>query len=229
MTLIKNSLVSFVAASPGQPGYPGRPARPAYTSIETHCTGPSNFWVPVYSGRVPGVGHVGSGSGVLIGYVIRTFPGGCLDVTVYHPAQPALPPIPAVPATLGAVLIDNQIGWNAGAYSIDALDGDVLTTFRIAACPGGIFIGFANSPTGIAYQTIDYAFYFRRPIVDIWERGAWKWGVTNFTVADDFALVRIRGTVLYAKNGALLYTSETPSVGPVQVDCSMYVGGDTVN
>lgn len=218
MTLLKTSILSFVVGSPGSPGYPGQPAHPAYSSVEQFCTSNSQFLVPIYAT-----------DGELLGYVVHVFPGGCHDVSVFHPAQAAIPPIPAVPATLGAVLINNRIGWNAGAYSIDALDGDVQTTFRIAACPGGIFVGFANNPVGVIYTTIDYAFYFRYPLVDVWERGAWKWGVVNFTRDDDFRLQRIAGIVSYWKNGALLYTSATPSVGPLNVDCSMYAGGDTVN
>ena len=227
MTLLtKTILRGYRPGNPGSPGFPGQPARPAYTSVEAVCIGEHHFLVPIYDDGMGGVSHT---SGELLGYIVKTIPGGCHYETVFHPAEPAVPSIPAVPATQGQHLINNRIGWNAGAYSIESLDADVQTTFRIQACPGGIFIGFVQNPIGVVYTTMTHAFYFRHPIVDVWESGILKWGVTNFTLEDDFRIERVAGNVSYWKNDVKLYQSTVPSVGALHVDCSMYSGGDTVN
>lgn len=140
------------------------------------------------------------------------------------------PAIEAIPPT---VTEHPVIGWNAGANSIDLLDGDVHTVFDIPTPCAGIVLGFKQSR---AFQTrpelIQHGFWFTpiggRLFGYVTEMGARKTPAVARNHTDTFEIRRRGGVVSYFVNDVLLYTSLARSTGPVLVNACLYATGDAI-
>lgn len=145
---------------------------------------------------------------------------GCL-VT---PEAPAVAPAPAY------VRQTPNTGWNAGANSIDQLDGDVFARFTVPTGVTGLYMGFKGAR---ARQTlpslITHALYFERGLQDqfrVMEHGVAMTAFASRAEADWFEIRRVAGTVTYWCGGKLIYTSLQSSSGPVLVNACLYSSGD---
>jgi len=88
-------------------------------------------------------------------------------------------------------------------------------------------IGLSTTDVDASYSSINYAFY---PAGDgtlyIYESGNLRASsIAPYTATDVLRVERSGTTVVYKKNGVLLYTSPTSSSGALHVDCSFYSSG----
>lgn len=121
-------------------------------------------------------------------------------------------------------------GWNAGANSIQMLDGDVFARFTVPAGVIGVRMGFKGARAQPTLPSlITHGFYFQRGIHDqfqVTENGAAKTTFGDRAESDVFEIRRVKGAVTYWRNGVLLYSSAVPSTGPVLVNACLYQSGD---
>lgn len=124
------------------------------------------------------------------------------------------------------------LGWNAGANSIDVVDGDLHVVTDMPLGVVGTIIGLKD---GRAKPTIplliEHGWYFQaaggadlaQPI----ERGV-PVGIllTGRTAETLFEVRRVGDKITYWRDGALVYTSERPSAGVKLVNCCLYASGD---
>lgn len=143
------------------------------------------------------------------------------------PASAGRPAIPGIPATQGQWNIDHQIGFNAGAWSVKRLDGDVQTTFKIIQA-AGIFVGFTNEDPRQGYKRMSHSLYFRDFVVQVREFGVQVGPSSSFTRNNLFAIERTNGRITYLRDGVRIFTSATISSGSLVIDTDLYSAGDTV-
>ncbi len=126
-------------------------------------------------------------------------------------------------------------GWNnGGAVSANYLapgeDGWVEAS---TSTPGlSVFFGLSEMSPDHKYQSIDYAAYFYRSTIYIFEKGEVKLQVitSGLTPADVIRIERQGTTIQYLHNGRLVYTSEMPSQSKLYVDLSfIFQGAELAN
>lgn len=118
-------------------------------------------------------------------------------------------------------------GWDAGARSVAVLVGDGAASFEMGDFLGCV-CGFNDVDNGAAYGEIDHAFFIEVGQVRVIEKGIFKTAKIPLPSPAVFRLQRLGGTVSYYLNDTLIYTSATPSVGVVFLDCSLYAYGDAI-
>lgn len=144
------------------------------------------------------------------------------------PGRGAVPVVPAVET------VDVHEGWNAGANSVDRLDGDLRTVFQVDIAAAGA-VGFAASRADVGrFDSLSHAFYFdsdsaagtRR--VACMEFGRWMDAPTAYERDAEFELRRVAGQVAFSINGRRVYVSPNLSTGPVLVGAALYRAQDRV-
>lgn len=124
-------------------------------------------------------------------------------------------------------------GWgNAGAVSDQVLYGDGALEF-VAMDQSDRTCGLSDENIDNQGSTIDYAIklhwvdtYGHR--VTILESGTTIGTFGSYVIGDRFTIERTGSTIVYKKNDTILYTSETPSSGPLIADAAIYSVGGTV-
>ncbi len=121
-------------------------------------------------------------------------------------------------------------GWNAGAFSQQFIPAGEDGWFEFLAYETGKtrMIGLADQNVNVNYNTIDYAIYLNGSTVNIRENGVDKGNVGTFAASDVFRIERRNGTILFMKNGNVIYTSATPSSTVLYADCSLNALGGKV-
>lgn len=227
---------SIVPGVPGTPGTPGTPATPSYTVAY-------DVVVPVYTivqtpvGTQPGLPNQGGdGIGVFppgfsppvgsVGNWTYSITVSYKTITYSYVVQgvSAVPGTPGTPSTP----TDLNIGWNAGARSINTLSGDGQHQFTVHAGAVGVVTGLALSDSGSSYQSIDYAIYCTNGQYCIMEKGVELTALASFATTDVFTIRRQGTEVAYFKGSSLIYTSLVLSPGTLLADSSLYLGGDDV-
>ncbi|MGD9643801.1 MAG: hypothetical protein AB7V08_13810 [Elusimicrobiales bacterium] len=139
-----------------------------------------------------------------------------------------------VPARPAVYARDLRIGWDSGANSIDAFDGDCRTVFGVKQV-AAIACGFApeSRANDGDWRTLTHAFYFDRD-----GSGFAQWrvvesgkGITPPRPAnseDQFTIERIEGQVYYYVNDVLMHVSAEFSAGRIVVGSALYQGGDGI-
>lgn len=170
----------------------------------------------------------------VLAYVVDTsfVVNGRYGVSAREPVS-GLPALPAKPAVYDT---DYQIGWNAGAHSIDALDGDVRVVFEPSIVGAGA-VGFVVSGEAVSDPaSLSHAFYFdsdpatgRKRFCAI-ESGRRVSGHAEYDAGLSFEIKRVGvyGEVTYHYDGNLTATSAAPLYGTVRVGTSLYRAGDGV-
>ena len=151
-------------------------------------------------------------------------PGHCYTV----PGQPYIAPIPDryEPEPIRA--------WDAGANSVDELDGDVSLRFDTSNAVG-VVLGLTQDRDLEDIGTlarITHGFYFHttaagQPVFQIIEAGKTVTPVAPHDAAEEFEVRRVQGVVLYFKDAVKLYQSRVPSTGMVSAGSALYATGDT--
>lgn len=154
--------------------------------------------------------------------------------------------IPAIPAKYRS---DPQIGWNAGAVSLDDFDGDLHVTFQSSIAVGGA-VGFLTSAraaelddAGDPPQLADllFAWYFDTdgnadPRARIMENGKIVATLGGYDPGEDgttFEIRRVRGRMSYWTQDGVdapveVYVSKRTGSGDWNVGSALYAGGDTI-
>jgi hypothetical protein len=123
------------------------------------------------------------------------------------------------------------LGWNAGANSIDVLDGDLHVVFDMPLGVVGTIMGLkGNRKQPTIPSLIEHGWYFQKvggvDLVRPIERGvAIGSQITGRTSATLFEIRRVNGKVTYLMNGAVVRTSAAPSHGAKVVNCCLYASG----
>lgn len=142
------------------------------------------------------------------------------------------PELPAVVGQAASYVEQPILGWNAGANSIDMLDGNVHAVFDVPAVTG-VVIGLKGSRQQVTIpDLVAHGLYFSSAgtfhAVQVIEGGETKTGAAERALDDVFEIRRLNGVVTYWRNGALLYTSSKVSTGPVLINACMYSTGDAL-
>lgn len=145
----------------------------------------------------------------------------------------SIPEQPAVAERSAYVKYESSTGWDAGANSVDQLDGDVELVFSQPPATG-VVVGFAmdrEDPTDRSRVT--HGFFFHRnlagsPVAQVIESGATKTDEFAHLSTTEWRVQRIGGAVRYLMDGNVIFRSATPSAGVLSVGCSIYASGDEV-
>jgi len=141
-----------------------------------------------------------------------------------------------VPATTGSPASTSlfpNLGWNAGADSVDSLDDNLHVIFTMALVAGAV-VGFKPDSSGSPDPSqIKYGLQFQTiagiGFVNIVESGVPQGGRSfEYAAGDTFEIRRYNGVVSYLHGDSVLGTSSVRSGTPLIVSASLYAAGDTV-
>lgn len=124
------------------------------------------------------------------------------------------------------------LGWNAGASSIEYLEGDGFVELTAGDNTTARMAGLGNDDTSQHYADIEYAIYLKSTgMVSVYESGVVVAGnVASYLPGDIFRVEVSGGVVTYSMNGGLpFYTSVVAATFPLRVDTSLNTPGATIN
>lgn len=242
--LIKNK--TFTAAVEGQPFIPPKPARTGYVTKQV-CGYRNATWRPNVRVRDFLVGDQydqeyanflalwqaenGSRAEVEGGYYDasgRPVAYSCWmeSVAVHYPATPGQKYIPSSPAGVGY-----NLGWNSGARSLNAIEGDGQATFHAGASNVGAICGLNGfeSPLNYTGVTIRFGWYLARGTAKVIEGGQVKTGTYPYDNTTVFKIKRAGGVVTYWVDDALVHTTTSGnSTEPLWLQAALYSGDDEI-
>lgn len=147
------------------------------------------------------------------------------------------PDIPPTPGTPGGLVYTVVLGWNAGANSVQELDGDVLLTFTMPLAVLGVVCGFRHGRLGVGIPEMNtHGFVFQRGVDSLSLYGIVENGTTVLSsvarspdLDETFYIQRRNGVVTYYVDDVVpAYTSSVPSSGPLIVGGCLYASGDDI-
>lgn len=143
------------------------------------------------------------------------------------------PEIPAVPATPAQTIYSPRIGWDASAYSVRRLSGDVYTQFQLPPCVGTV-VGLGQERVNSDPRNVPHGFYaYQNSGREVWvvaEHGVEKTAPVVRVQDTDLFRIERRGSVIrYFHNNRQVYVSELPSEGTLVVVACLFASGDGVN
>lgn len=241
--LTKLAEAVFVPGVTGQPALPQRvvctsaPSQPAGGSWQTVCTatqifvgwnnGPATFDNP---GPFPKPVYVDTGIVCRTQWVPAPVrpqpppPQQCYTI----PAQPF---IPSSPPRIDSVPV---FAWNAGANSVVERAGNVRLAFTMGEVLG-VIVGLTQDREAVGSpDRMSHGFVFTmsangRPMAQVREGARVVTAAEVYVPGETlFEVLRTGSTVLYRRDGAVIYTSRRPSDGIVSVGCAIYATGDRV-
>lgn len=231
---------TYEPGSPGVPATPGTPPSAPHSGSLTTTTSKTRAIVPAGKIReflnrndVSGA-HIavfGTAADGTVTYYAVTYTSTTQvteSSTVNFPSSPGTPPTPGVPPTPGSWRIDRNFGWNAGARSIDRLDGDVSVTFRVDVASAVAVALARTAVTDFHYRGLPFVLLFRDGEVTVWESGIRRTEPLPFAPEDRFSISRIGGRVQYKQGNQVLYDNPDGGTGPLVVTAALYGGGDRV-
>jgi hypothetical protein len=122
--------------------------------------------------------------------------------------------------------------WNAGASSVEALDGAGYIEFTTGESTTAKMVGLGNGDDSQHYADIEYAVWLKaNGYFGVYESGVLRDGTLGTYAAGDVFRVSVTdsGRVFYSVNdGPPFYTSTAPATFPLRVDTSLYTPGATV-
>ncbi len=141
------------------------------------------------------------------------------------------PAVQGVDGRDATLVVDNQLGWNAGAVSLSARGGDLLATFQIGAGSVGVLCGLA--PAGSAstdFGAIQHGvLHSTGNSLRVVERGVVVATSPLDPVPGDTLRISRRGAVVQYQLGAWSYVSTLASSGSKQLSALLYCAGDAVD
>lgn len=145
------------------------------------------------------------------------------NVTICYPATAGRPGRDAVSA------VDNQVGWNAGAYSLGKQSGNLVASFVLDRSPNGVLCGLAKlTPEPQSFQQIEHGLFSDGGFYQAYESG--RLVHTFGEHASNLPALQIvrRGVDVSYRVGSEEYRSGTPSRGVRVLAAMLYVAGDYV-
>ena len=125
----------------------------------------------------------------------------------------------------GNTLIKTEVtGWgNGGAASVQSIAGDGAVEFTAVAIDSARMLGLSNSNVDANFDTIGYAIYARNDdTLWVYENGTNVGGFGTYQSGDILRVERVGGTVIYKRNGDIIYTSTVSSTGDLIADVMLY-------
>jgi len=114
--------------------------------------------------------------------------------------------------------------WNAGAFSYQGIPANTngWVEFSAGQTNSNKAMGLSASNVNEYFNTIDFAILLDAAgNVTVYEKGSSKPNTaTTYTTTDVFRVERIGTSIVYKKNGFVLYTSTVTSTGALYADCS---------
>jgi RHS repeat-associated protein len=118
------------------------------------------------------------------------------------------------------------IGWDAGAFSVKPIpaNADGWVEYTAGEITTAKMMGLSATDADASYASINYAWYpFWDGNLYIYENGSLIGGpFTDYSTNDILRVERLGTTILYKKNGKVIYTSTVPSSSILYADCSFY-------
>lgn len=239
---------TYVPGTPGTPSSPGQPYQPAYCNWESVETFTLTY--TCYDANGQEVNYVGQG---IQGQDSGSLEAGLPLQGVYHdygnmyctwkqdqqtelvqvcyPEQPYIPPVVGVEPTEAQTTYDDNLGWNAGAVSIEPLIGTGAFIAEPQSC-SGIIVGLCNAPetVGYGYKLIDFAFHIEGTKVRAMENGLAVSSFVGFTPGvDSIMIIRDGLSVRYVVGSQTIYNSTQIPATVLYADISLYAAGDQLN
>ncbi len=120
--------------------------------------------------------------------------------------------------------------WNAGATSVQQINGDGFVQITVGSNVTNQMIGLATSNPAGNYIDINYAIYFDGGNISIYELGTSKSiGASTYTVGDVFQVIVEDGVITYTKNDVAIYTSLVSATFPMYFACAIFPQGEEVS
>jgi hypothetical protein len=121
-------------------------------------------------------------------------------------------------------------GWNAGASSLQTLDGDGFFDFAVADNTTAKAAGLSSGDSDQSYTDIDYALQLTaNGVVRVTEAGVVRGSFGSYLGGDRFRVEVSGDVVSYSRNGgAPFYTSTIPASFPLGVDTSFSTPNATI-
>lgn len=237
---------TYTAAVEGQPYIPPKPARTGYVTKQV-CGYKNATWRPNVRVRDFLVGDQydqeyanflalwqaenGSRAEVEGGYYDasgRPVAYSCWmeSVAVQYPATPGQKYIPSSPAGVGY-----NLGWNSGARSLVAIEGDGKATFQAGASNVGAVCGLNGyeAPLNYTGSSILFGWYLARGTAKVIEGGQVKTGTHAYNNSTVFKIKRAGGAITYWLDDVLVHTSTTvTSTEPLWLQAALYSGDDEI-
>lgn len=130
--------------------------------------------------------------------------------------------------------LDGNPGWNAGATSIDAFDGDCRVSFTpVVTAALAVGLTPAPRPSVMDVAGIEFAFRFDQPAGGgfryfVAENGQRMTPFAQAAADAVFVIDRVDGAVIFKVGDVVVYESQRLSAGPLCVGSALYHGGDGV-
>lgn len=138
---------------------------------------------------------------------------------------------------VGVSAVDNDLtrtagqpAWNAGAASVETLNGDGYLEFTTSENNLAKMVGLSNGDGDQGYADIDFAIYLKSTgQVAIYEGGVLRDGrIVPYAAGDLFRIEVLGDQVTYLQNDAVIYTSGLAPTFPLLVDTSIRNLGGTI-
>lgn len=147
----------------------------------------------------------------------------CQDEVVIHHVAPQ-PYVAAVPAQ---TIYDYNLGWNAGARSVQILGGDGFVSAQFPGGAVGAFMGMSNHLT-YSYVDLSHAWYVSHGHARVYENGVMVHDYGLLDGGDRLRIDRLAGVVRYYVGDTVEYTSAVPNNAVVFMNVVLYAGYDFV-
>ncbi|MBS0453945.1 MAG: hypothetical protein JSS14_21805 [Proteobacteria bacterium] len=235
-SLIKNTTTETVVGYETIPGTPYVPATPPRTVYENRTVCGMRYNVP---GNYTYVTD-DNGNTVVLFVPTNPQPGLQLigsytcwkeNVKVTYPGTPAVPATPGYTATTTNYVTGYNLGWNAGARSIDFITNDGYARFKVRASAVGVIAGLnVDDGTRVTYNgnTINFGFSLARGYARVVENGVVVATVGTYTDATVFEVNRTGTTITYKKDGTTVKTTTGAPTTAAWLEAAMYSAMDEV-
>lgn len=161
------------------------------------------------------------------------------DPPVVEPGEPeevcvTYPAVTGIPRTPPSVEFRPVLAWDAGANSIQELDGDVRTVFSLEQPCVGIAVGFVTHRDYVEdYSRIVVGVLFTQtgagaPMMQVIEYGVSRTDAMPYPLGTPLELRRAQGVISLWSEDVRLYESPELVDGPLIVGCSMFATGDQI-
>lgn len=215
------------------PAIPGYPGRAAYCEGTTKVSSPSGISGGVGSGSSGGSG--GSNSyqpfGDDYGIAVQGPPlfSQSGNRPTVHNEQVCYPAIPAVIAQPARYDQADNMGWNAGARSIDSISGDGYFQCTLPGSPIAIQVGFSVRQFEPRYSSMRHSMVARRTELTVVESGITVFGPIAIVGDEVLQIRRRQGVVTYLVDDIEIYESEQASTGERYGAAVLYSPSDFVD
>jgi len=116
-------------------------------------------------------------------------------------------------------------GWNGTATSQSAMESDGSLSWKFGRPVGYQFIGLNSSNDSNSFQDLEFSVYGKVKNAYVFENGVYKKDLGSYNSTTSFEIERKNHTILYKKNGNLVYTSTIKSTGSLFADTCFHTYG----